>query len=68
MNTPKATKEQAIKALSQSGIYMNTDYHELHRSDVDTVLRWAAKCRYYKPKNANGSRARYFFESLQRVK
>jgi hypothetical protein len=64
----KATKQQAITALYYAGISIGQDYHELHSSDVSTVLVWAAKCRYYKPKNANGSRARYFFESLQRAK
>lgn len=46
--------------------WANGDYHTLTSEQVEAVL-WAAKeCGYRKPKNANGSRARYFFYAVQR--
>lgn len=56
----------AIAALSRKGISLTKDYHELVSSEVELVLEWAIACKYRKPVNANGSRARMFWESLTR--
>ena len=42
------------------------DFYTLSSSQVDAVLAEADRVRYRKPRNANGSRARYFFERMQR--
>jgi hypothetical protein len=44
-----------------------SDFHELSSSKVDELLKAAAHYGYRKPKNANGSRGRYFFARLQRL-
>lgn len=48
------------------GINPQSDFHTLSSSQVDIILDSAKECRYRKPKNANGSRARYFFCAVQR--
>lgn len=59
-------KIDACSVLNQIGAGRNTDFHELSSSKVDLLLSWAKTAGYYKPKNANGSRGRYFFARLQR--
>lgn len=66
--TPKQSKQNAAANLRTAGIDLTGDFHALHSSDVDRILAEAVKCQYRKPTNANGSRARYFFYSLQRAK
>ena len=42
------------------------DFFQLSFSEVNDVLLTADACGYRKPKNANGSRARYFYEAVKR--
>jgi hypothetical protein len=42
------------------------DFHRLSTSHVEALLVEADKLKYRKPANANGSRARYFHDMLQR--
>lgn len=42
----------------------NADFHTLSSSVVDELLKEADKIGYRKPKNANGSRGRYFHAYL----
>lgn len=42
------------------------DFHTLSTDQVEQVLVMADQAKYRKPKNANGSRARYFYQRLQR--
>lgn len=42
------------------------DFHALRSEQVEGILHWAKAYGYRKPKNANGSKARYFFYILQR--
>lgn len=42
------------------------DFYELSSSEVDVVLTHADAAKYRKPKNANGSRGRYYWAKLQR--
>lgn len=52
--------------LSNINAAVGQDFNTLSASQVDMVLREADRVRYQKPKNANGSRARYFYERMQR--
>ena len=42
------------------------DFHALSSREVEILLEEAKQVRYRQPKNANGSRARYYFAYLQR--
>ena len=57
----------AIAAFTRKGM-MGKSYHKLVSSEVDLVLEWAVLTSYRKPASANGSRARYFWESLERLR
>lgn len=61
------TKDHARKILYTCGIDdASRDFDQLSSSTVTELLDWADVCKYRKPKNANGSRARYFHDFLQR--
>lgn len=65
----KHVSAEAINAratLRSLNIAVDQDFHTLNRTQVDVLLSEANRVRYQKPKNANGSRARYFFALLQR--
>lgn len=47
-------------------IPLDKDFHELTSGEVETVLAAADAAHYRKPRNANGSRGRYYFAKLQR--
>jgi hypothetical protein len=42
------------------------DFHTLSSEQIDTILKEADRVGYQKPKHANGSRARYFYQMWQR--
>lgn len=50
----------------QHGIDFSADFHTLRSAQVEALLTAARACGYREPKNANGSRARYFFAYLVR--
>lgn len=56
----------ACAVLEMCGINRDSDFHTLSTSQVESLLREADRVKYRKPKNANGSRARYFFQLMQR--
>lgn len=56
----------AHDALQRAGVPLGADYHTLHSSQVDALLIEADRLKYRKPRNANGSRGRYFHDYLQR--
>jgi len=56
----------ARKILADCGIETGANFHTLDGSKVTRLLEWANTCHYRKPKNANGSRGRYFHAKLQR--
>jgi hypothetical protein len=62
---PRITKPIACAILV--GAQAGGDFHALRSSQVDTLLTAADHYKYRKPKNANGSRARYFHAYLRRV-
>jgi hypothetical protein len=56
----------AIKTFKSLNISISQDFFTLSPSQVCDLLEEADRMRYQKPKNANGSRARYFHARLQR--
>ena len=52
--------------LANCAVPIGADFHTLPSSKVDSLLAWADSQRYHKPRNANGSRVRYFHDMLQR--
>lgn len=57
---------EARAILGALGIKLGADFHTLPRSKVDGLLVEADRARYRRPRGANGSRARYFHDMLQR--
>jgi hypothetical protein len=56
----------ASSMLNGAGIDIDADFYTLSSSQVETLLELARIQKYRQPKNANGSKARYFFAALQR--
>ena len=61
-------KDIIIEQLSlKHGINVKSDdFHALRSEQVEGLLHWAKAYGYRQPRNANGSKARYFFYMLQR--
>lgn len=55
-----------IETLRWCGIPEGADFHALRHEQVGKLLEAADRAKYRAPKNANGSRARYFHDLLQR--
>lgn len=56
----------ALTVFNRHGISIREDFHTLTSSQVEIVLECAKQDGYKQPKNANGSRSRYYFAALQR--
>jgi hypothetical protein len=56
----------ARATLANLNIGLGQDFYTLRSSQVEELLLEADRVRYRKPRGANGSRARYFHELLQR--
>lgn len=67
VSNPSIDPYDAKQILSSIGIGVDADFHTLRSSQVERLLDEANKAKYRKPKNANGSRARYFCAYLQRL-
>ena len=48
-------------------IDLDKNFYTLRADEVEAVLAAADRVKYRKPRNANGSRGRYFFAALQRA-
>lgn len=59
-------RAEAIALAARHEIPLNKDFHTLPASTVDRITAAADERKYRKPKNANGSRARYFHAYLVR--
>jgi hypothetical protein len=57
---------EAHSILNLCHISRGDDFHRLNSDRVETLLYYADLHKYRQPKNANGSRARYFHAYLQR--
>ena len=56
----------AKSTLARLGIPLGEDFHALTRAQVDALVDEAKRRRYRRSDRANGSRARYFHDMLQR--
>lgn len=56
----------ALEAFKSAGIDPLSDFHTLRSDQVEVVLSVAKTSGYRHPRNANGSKARYFFYAIQR--
>lgn len=59
-------RDSARQMLAYSGIELGADFHALSSTQIGLLETWADLRRYRKPKNANGSRLRYFHAYVQR--
>lgn len=62
-----ARRTDARATLQLCGIALGADFHKLPSDSVDKLLAEADRRRYQKPRKANGSRARYFHDYVQRM-
>ncbi len=60
-------REDAYSILQQCGAPIGEDFHRLPSSVVERLLERAKAWKYRTPRNANGSRARYFHAYLERL-
>ena len=58
--------ETAKQTLARLGVPEGGDFHALHGDKVMALLEEAKEQNYRRPKDANGSTARYFHARLQR--
>lgn len=62
----EAERVNARETLRMLRIDPARDFFTLDSTQVESLVAEADRVRYRKPKNANGSRARYFHALLQR--
>lgn len=62
----EAYRTDARAILEAIGAALGQDFHTLNSTQTDALLVYADVRRYQKPKNANGSRGRYFYALVQR--
>jgi len=64
---PALSVNEARAILQACGLDGREDFHKLPSSKVELIIVRADARGYRVPKNANGSRARYFYAYLQRA-
>ena len=62
----KSAGFHARETLRMCRVSVGADFHTLSTSQVESLIAAADQAKYRKPKNANGSRARYFHDLMQR--
>ena len=62
----QAERTNARAVLSLCNISIGQDFYTLRPTQIECLILQADLVRYRKPRNANGSRARYFHDMLQR--
>jgi len=62
----RVTRDAACAYLRWAQVPVGEDFHALPSKKVENLLLIADRLKYRKPKNANGSRGRYFHALLQR--
>lgn len=58
--------DDARDTLKACRIHLGADFYVLSIAQVERLLDEADRVRYRKPPHANGSRARYFHDLMQR--
>jgi hypothetical protein len=61
------TRSEASDILARCHIDRGHDFHRLPSDQVEALLTEADRVKYRRPKNANGSRARYFHARVMRA-
>jgi hypothetical protein len=61
------TRSEASDILARCHVDRAHDFHRLPSDQVEALLAEADRVKYRRPKNANGSRARYFHARLTRA-
>lgn len=61
------TKSEATAIATAHAIPLDVDFHALPSDTVERILNAANERKYRAPRNANGSRARYFHAMLVRA-
>ena len=56
----------AMQILNTIDAAIGQDFHTLSSSQIDSLLEIAKSRRYQPPANRNGSKARYFYQMIQR--
>ena len=64
MKTKKLTKDEARMKLRRLGVPISKNFFTLTPAQVDRLIEVADEMKYRKPKNASGSRGRYFYAYL----
>lgn len=64
---PRMTKAEATELAARHSIPLDADFFSLSWDTVERVKHAADERKYRAPKDANGSRARYFHEYLRRA-
>ena len=62
----EANRAAALAVFAAANCTPDQNFFTLSASQVDVFLVEADRVRYQKPKNANGSRGRYFYARMQR--
>jgi hypothetical protein len=65
-NVPTKTTHEQVYELFKDTIFSRGDYHHLSWNETDFLHIYAKKTGYRKPKDANGSLGRYYFNYLSR--
>ncbi len=59
-------RSRAIRVLQMSNVPIGANFYALTVDQIMSLLAFADELKYRRPKNANGSRGRYFHEYMQR--
>jgi hypothetical protein len=63
----RLTRSEARDILQRCKVAIGSDFHRLDSETVERLLSEADARGYRKPKNANGSRGRYFHAYVDRT-
>lgn len=64
---PRMDSDDASEILSRCNLQARPDFFTLPAATVESLLAHADAVKYRKPKNANGSRGRYFYAYVCRA-
>lgn len=67
MTGRRIDRARACDILARCNVPLGADYHTLNTGQVDALISEANAWGYRRPRNANGSRGRYFHAYLQRA-
>jgi len=60
-------RDHAREVLRACGIERGADFHALPAATVEALIAYADRDKYRKPRDANGSRGRYYHARIQRL-